>query len=321
MTRALFWGVVATCGLAARGAIAEEPSAKQIAAAREQFRKGVSLEVAQDYAGALAVFKEVALVKSTPQVRFHIAVCEEKLGDLVSALGSYKLAQIEAQAAGATDVASASAEAVDALGPRIPKLTLKRGAGAAAAALLLDGREVTGQPTDLPINPGAHAIRATAEGRRPFEQDVTLEAGESQEIEVVLAPEERAAPIATATAAPIARPAPTAPPTSGSALKISGFVIGGAGLSGLAAAGVLLGLRGAAMDELDARCGPDRRSCPDSLRSTRDAGVLYSTASTAAWIAGGSAVALGGALILFAPKGAAPSVAVTPGGISVTGRF
>jgi hypothetical protein len=54
---------------------AEEPSRATLAKAREEFRRGLALEAAGDWSGALAAFKEVALVKSTPQVRFHIAQC------------------------------------------------------------------------------------------------------------------------------------------------------------------------------------------------------------------------------------------------------
>src|SRR5689334_12765207 len=67
--------------------------------ARERFREGLALEAAGDWQRALATFKEVALVKSTPQVRFHIGQCEEKTGDYVQALGSYRLALAEAREA------------------------------------------------------------------------------------------------------------------------------------------------------------------------------------------------------------------------------
>lgn len=108
-------------------AYADEPTATEVAKAREEFRRGLALEAAGDWAGALAAFKTVALVKSTPQVRYHIAQCEEKTGDYIGSLGSYRLALYEAQQARVKDVEKASKEAIETLEPKIPKLTLKRG--------------------------------------------------------------------------------------------------------------------------------------------------------------------------------------------------
>src|SRR5689334_16529333 len=48
--------------------------------ARAQFQQGLALETAGDWAGALSLFVQVAAVKLTPQVRFHVGLCEEHLG-------------------------------------------------------------------------------------------------------------------------------------------------------------------------------------------------------------------------------------------------
>src|SRR5262249_8394659 len=47
---------------------------------RQVFNEGRQLEEKDHWAEALDKFKEVATTKMTPQVRFHIALCEEKLG-------------------------------------------------------------------------------------------------------------------------------------------------------------------------------------------------------------------------------------------------
>src|SRR5829696_6446209 len=114
-SRALVIGALAAClasTAAPPRALADEPSAAVLDKAREQFRKALSLEVAGNYEAALSMFKEVALIKSTPQVRFHIATCEEKMGDWVQAIGSYRLALHEAQQANAKDVTDAAGEAM-----------------------------------------------------------------------------------------------------------------------------------------------------------------------------------------------------------------
>ena len=72
-------------------ASSQEPAAGEdkeaVKLAREQFAQALSLQTAGDWAGALTLLKEVAAIKPTPQVRFNIALCEEKLGRLVAALG------------------------------------------------------------------------------------------------------------------------------------------------------------------------------------------------------------------------------------------
>ena len=74
--------------------------------ARAQFQQGLALETAGDWTGALDLFQQVALVKLTPQVRFHIGLCEEHLGHLVAALGDYELAAHEADEAKVAEVSA-----------------------------------------------------------------------------------------------------------------------------------------------------------------------------------------------------------------------
>ena len=62
--------------------------AAELKKARAQFQQATELEQAGNWTAALQAFREVGQVRMTPQVRFHIAVCEEKLGRLVAALGS-----------------------------------------------------------------------------------------------------------------------------------------------------------------------------------------------------------------------------------------
>src|SRR5688572_15513005 len=65
---------------------------QELVRARAQFQQAIELEQAGNYAAAVQAFREVGQVRMTPQVRFHIAVCEEKLGRWVAALGSFELA-------------------------------------------------------------------------------------------------------------------------------------------------------------------------------------------------------------------------------------
>src|SRR5258706_10828154 len=74
-----------------------KPDAKELSKARAKFQQATELEQAGNYSSALEVFREVGQVKMTPQVRYHIALCEEKLGHLLAALGGYELAADDAK--------------------------------------------------------------------------------------------------------------------------------------------------------------------------------------------------------------------------------
>ena len=216
--------VVLASGSFGRPAAADEPTPQALAEARERFKTGLSAEVAGSYTKALATFKEVALVKSTPHVRFHIGVCEEKLGDYVQALGSYRLALIEAQRERATDVQEAAEDALASLEPRLPKLTLERGAGAQSAVATLDGVEVSAVSIGAPIavNPGPHIVNASAPGRESISIELTLAARDARTLVLVLSEQKRevsGAVPGAATASPPVRSNANVPASGSSATR------------------------------------------------------------------------------------------------------
>src|SRR5215207_3894523 len=170
---------------------AADSSAEALKRAREQFGQALALQTAGDWAGALALLKDVAAIKSTPQVRFNMALCEEKLGRLVAALGDYELAAADARAEKADQVAEEVEGRLESLRQRIPKITVKRGSGDEAAELALDGvilgDQVVGTP--MPTDPGPHTIEAKAPGFKPFRQSLRVAEQESESLEIVLEPE------------------------------------------------------------------------------------------------------------------------------------
>lgn len=276
--------------LAAPPARAEEPSKEALAKAREEFRRGLALEVAKDYEGALSVFKGVALVKSSPQVRFHIGVCEEAVGDWVGAIASYRLALLEAKEAKVKDVAEEAQAAIEKLEPRLPKLTLHRGTGAAVARVVLDGRELGPASVGVPItvNPGPHSLELIAPGQETTVMEVVAKEGEAQEVAMTLKPRVEAK-----------GPAPKVEVTDArSPLFPTSLAVMGAGAASLVVSGVFFGLKQSAIADLDAACGPDGQSCPASLQQTYDDGALYSTVSTGTFIAGLAALGVGGTLLI-----------------------
>jgi hypothetical protein len=293
---------------------AGDSSADALKRAREQFGQALALQTAGDWAGALTLLKEVAAVKSTPQVRFNMALCEEKLGKLVAALGDYELAAADARAEKADQVAEEVEGRLESLRQRIPKITVKRGSGADAAGVALDGISLGDQVigTPMPTDPGPHTVEAKAPGFKPFRQSVRVAEQQSETVEIVLEPE----PVVATTpgSAPM-RPAPGRSP-------VYGYVIGGIGLASLAASGVFFGLRAAKISDLDKAC-PHQQCASHAYDDDIKAGKLYTAVFDVTLAVGVAAVASGAILVLTSGPSGEPTAALAPaaGGLQVFGKF
>src|SRR5262249_19640015 len=78
--------------VAAAGGPAAAQTDEELHRLRGVFNEGRELETKKQWGDALKKFEIVAATKMTPQVRFHIALCEENLGKLVSAMKGFDLA-------------------------------------------------------------------------------------------------------------------------------------------------------------------------------------------------------------------------------------
>lgn len=296
---------------------AEAQSKQELAKARERFREALALEEAENYSKALQAFKEVAAVKSTPQVRYHIGLCEEKTGDLVQALGSYKLALDEARAKKAKDVLEVTEAAIEELEPRIPQLTISRGQGAGVAKITLDGVEIGEAEIEVarPINPGPHLIEAESSGYRDYRKEFKLAESDERTVTVRLTKLESDTPVGP-------DPDPEPESSEGSALVPAGFVVGGVGVVSLALSGVFLGMRGGAISDLEESCGADHQSCPPEAQDTIDSGETYATLSSVTFVAGIGLLGAGIVMIAVGSGGDdSPAGADDQAGVSLTPTF
>jgi hypothetical protein len=317
--------VTCTVGVAIAPRSAQAQDKKELSKARALFQRAIELEQAGNYTQALEQFRDVGQVRMTPQVRFHIASCEEKLGRLVTALGGYELALADAESVG-EDFKNEVDTAVTRLRASIPKLVIQRGTGAEAAEIELDGVALGASSVGVPVplDPGPHSVNAKAPGSLPFSQTVTIAENEQKSIDIELTPEPQ--------------PESTGPANSGTQTvdlngkshpKLIPYVIGGVGVASLIGSGVLFALRQSTLSDLENKCGPDRKSCPSSARGEVDNLKLYNT--TAQVALGIGVVGVGTAVtLLLLQKKPSPTTAgfvLTPdapnalAGASLRGRF
>jgi hypothetical protein len=333
-TRFLTWVLVLCAVLGAPWAAfaqepppAKDPTPEEIAAARELWDSGLAFERANKWEEALEKFEKVAAVKTTAQVRYHIALCHEHLGRLVDALNGYGLALQEARAAKAREVLDNAPARIEAVRGRVGKLYIRVKGVIRTSQITLDGKPIALAllDTGIPVDPGKHGVWAKRGKKIVDHATFEVEEGASANVQLTVHdPEEE----------PVDRPPPVPkkpPPKAPS--RIPAYVVGGAGVALLIGSGVFLGLRQATIAAIEESCKrPPNLDCDAELRPTEDLGRAYGNASLGLFIPGLAALGTGVALffVLAPPKTAqtqpatgAVSIAVTPapGGLGLTGTF
>jgi hypothetical protein len=320
----------------AEAAASQTAEEDPVEAARRQFRRGLSLEAAADWSGALAAFEAVAAVRLTPQVQYHLGVCKERLGRTSEALGDYRLAEHEA-----SRIEGFPSEDLDAiraarqeLEAQVPRLIIQLGSETSSVDVLLDGvavgRSRIGQP--LSVDPGTHSVVGVLPGGGRFEEIVDLEVGQTQTIVLDIPDELRTAP-PTPPGPPEAAPTPIPDSAEGHRAPAPAerrrspvpWIVGGIGVASLGTSGVFYALMQRPKRELEDQCREG--VCPDSSEAQWDRGRLYANLTSGTLIAGAATV--GVATIWLAARGKeregasrlAPQLIASPPYVGVRGRF
>lgn len=266
---------------------AAEPSPQEIKEARAAFRAGLALEAAGDFKNALVKFREVAEVRQTPQVMFHIARCLEHLGRWTEALGTYRMAIDGAREEGAEDVVTSADEARQNLESRMPKLQIIRGKGAAGAVVELDGVRIGAASfgVEMPADPGGHRVVATVDGEEKFSQTVVLKEGRVETVRVNID-----------GAPPPPAPEPERKPVEIGPSERTGYIFLGAGITSIVVGGMFVKLRNDTIDELDDQCIGDQ--CSAAMEDTSDRGKIYTMAANAFLGAGVISAGIGTVILM-----------------------
>jgi hypothetical protein len=299
---------------------AADPTPGELLAARELFAKAEKDEDAGRWPAALEKLRRAASVKMTPGLRFHIALCEEKLGQLASALNDYATSESLARDAGNREVLDVVAEPLAALRARIPTLTVNVPANVKGAEVTLDGAPLPSGlwSTAIPVDIGPHAVQAKATERAGFSASVTLAEREAKVIEVNFPAPAAAQPAvpAPAVAAPTAQATAAEEPEKGSRLSA---VLATAGAVVLAGGGV------ASFLVADGKQSDARSACATQVTCDDRKGPVrtFDWLALGAWV---GAAALGTvAIVLWASPGSGrertSGVQIGPGSLGLWGRF
>jgi len=268
--------------------------ADDLRAARELFLSAEKEEDAGHWSDALEKLQRVAQVRQTAGVRYHIALCEEHLGQIASAVADYTAAETQARAENAQDVLRLVGKELAAASLRAPRVTIHVTPDLPDLQVTLDGvplaRERVGVP--VPVDPGEHRIEATAPRHTPAHAAVTVREKEAVVLDLELVPlavrPDTANGVPTpplpgaygpseTTAAPAAATPRHSARTGAIASTATAIVLAGAGVTAFLIAG---SDHSSAVDE----CAQIASASPDACTSQKNWVRAWDFAAAGAWL-------------------------------------
>ena len=302
-------------------------SEADLKAARKLFLQAEQDEDSGRWSDALAKLRDVAQVKLTAGVRYHIALCEQNLGQLASALEDYVAAERQSHAEEAQDVLHLVGKRLEDLRARVPRLTVRVVPPRADAVLTLDGKPLTAADADagIPVDPGPHHLEASAPEATPSSIVVTLHEHEVTALDIHLPTTPPASPPPAPVSA--ARAIPWTPsPREPSGSQRGPAIVTTVGAVALAAGGLAAFLlAGSAHDRGLTACAGVVSRMPDACDPQRNSVRAWDFVAAGAWA---TAVAVGTVAVLLwtSPPGHASTklgarVGVGPRWVELNGQF
>lgn len=185
------WALVASlvASLSGASALAQSaPDSNSAAIAEALFQEARRLMESKDYERACTKFAESQSLDPSGGTLLNLAVCHEKAGKLATAWALFHEAQVVASQERRRGRVALAQKRIEALGPRLPKLTLTTQAEAEPRefSLELDGailsKAVLG--SSFPVDPGSHILQASAEGYETWSHTFNITEAQVQSVEI-----------------------------------------------------------------------------------------------------------------------------------------
>ena len=275
-------------------------------AAQVLFEEGRRLVAAGDVAAGCAKLAESQRLDPAGGTLLNLAACHERLGKTATAWAEFNDALAQAKRDGRDDRVAETTRRIEALTPRLARLTVTVESAAASLEVKIDGTALGSASwgTAIPIDPGDHDVRASAPGNHPWSSHLTIAPGASQSV-VVPPLVRQAAPAASALRAPAEKGAHGREIVEWSAAGIGVVAIGIGTYYGFVAL---------------SRKNDSDRACSVS-GCTANGLALAREANTSAWASnvgigvGVASLAVATILLLTTPDSKPQALVVLPGGI------
>jgi hypothetical protein len=291
--------------LAAPAAASAEPAGIH-SMADDYFRLAREAFTEKDYKHALELFRTSHGLEPGRGKLINIALCEDQVGQLVSALKHFR--EVAPEFPTEDERGSLARVHIAQLELRIPRLRIGLAAWAPVGTkVALDGDAIAPSAlgTDIPVDAGEHVLTVSAPGLPERRYDVMLEEGKR----AVLTLETFAGPAHVATGDDARRPIGP------------GIALGAAAVAGLGAGAVFVALRQREISDAEGRKSEilkagktcvagkptfDATLCAQQASSTAR-GDTFGTVSIVAFVAGGVATASALTYLLWPASKAAPA--------------
>ncbi len=294
---------------------------RSIAEARRLFGEAEKSERAGKWAEALAKLEQVAALKETAGVRFHIATCHAHLGRLLEALDGFERARALARAQKADDVLSMVATQVEQLRRRVPVIRVAIPASVHGASVTVDRKPVEGDAlSEILVDPGTHQVVITVNGESRLDRYVKLAEGESETVELRPPP----APGPAHVAAPKPSQASQSPASEDLASRAGGVPT--VAWISLGAGGVLGAAGYLAYRRADSLATESAGVCARSIQcdpARVDAVRRWDATALGLWIGAAAAIGTGVTVVIMnrPSHGADAALVVAPDSVSLRGSF
>lgn len=281
-----------------------EVSADNAAAAEALFNEGRTLVEKGNYVDACPKFAESQKLDPGSGTLMNLGDCYEKVGKFASAWATYREAISESNKVGNKQRERDAKVLAERVEPKMSFLKIEVPKGSVVASLQIKRDDFVVDRaqwgTYIPTDPGSHRISAEAPGHKPWSMRIDIAQSTKRDLEVP--------PLEVAPEAALE--------DRGKKQRTLGLAVGGVGVLGLAAGGVLglmaMNLRSSARDLgcTDVDCATP------AAKDKNDSALGAANLATVLFIAGGVVTAAGAVIVLTAPKAAsanANAAAVTPG--------
>ena len=224
----------------------------------------------------------------------NLAVCHEKEKKTASAWAEYTEVAGQATRAGQADRAQFASEHAKALEQQLCRLRLEMSAPPPGTEIKIDGSSLGTAVwgTDIPLDPGTHAVVVSAPGKQPWSRNILLGPDKTMDREEVPALlDEKAAAAGHGGVDSSGALRPDGAPSESSDHRSLGYIVGGVGGVAVVVGGIFIG-RGVAYGS---RASSETSQAAALPATSQNAQILTSAASSAksaqgANLAGGAVV-------------------------------
>jgi len=290
--------------LMASHAHAAEPSEAELQQRREdaaqRYEQGVQAYQEGRHKDAIDLFLEADALAPSSALSFNIARAYEKIKDSSNALRWYRdYLRREPEADDKAAVSTLIEEYEKVLEAKgLQQLTVL--SEPETATVRVDGRPVGVTPWTGDVPPGAHTVSVSLRGYADAERQITLASDSAQDVPFRLQPATEATPVpapvpvaAAATSPAATTPADTAASSEPQGIGVVTYVVLGAGVATLGAAGAFELMRQSAEDDAkNAKTQIEKSDALDSMDSRQTTARVLLGVGGALTVAGGVLLAL-----------------------------